>query len=117
MRSRHVGSLISQRIRDRRAHSSLGRQVYDDIELALDVSETVRVADVGFDELEMGVSKRPGKIAFLAPALIERIKVVDARNAPALGEQPFAQMAANESGGAGKKNMPCHMELVAGHGI
>ena len=45
--------------------------------------------------------KRGGDIAFFAPALIERIEIVEAGDAPALRQQPFAQMTANESGGAG----------------
>ena len=88
----------------------------DHIEIAFQMSEGLGIPDVAFDQLEMGVRKRVSQIALLTPTLIEGIEIVEAGYTPALGQQPFAQMTANESGGAGKKNMPCHIELVAGHG-
>jgi len=77
------------------------------------MSKSFGIADVCFDQLETRMLQRRGEIAFLTPTLIERIEIVEAGNAPALRQQPFAQMTANESGRAGKKNMPCHIELVA----
>jgi len=102
----HVGLLVGHRRLDGGAHARPGRQVDNRVHTpgVEGVQDGVGVADVCLDERK----PLPRKVLdslFLHRARVERIEVIDGRDAVAVIQEAAAEVPADEAGPAGNADM------------
>jgi hypothetical protein len=104
LRAADVDLLIAHWIGNRRPHARGRRQVHDDLDVVRERRQQRRVADIAFNQLPGGAVAVTGDVGQLERAGVERIEVVDDRNAIAVAKQRIHHVAADEAGATGDQH-------------
>ena len=83
LRAADVDLLVAHRVGNRRPHARGRRQVHDDVDVVRQRLQQRGVADVAFDQPPGGAVAMTGDVGELERPVVERIEVVDHRDAAA----------------------------------